>query len=188
LFALQAAENLTQRQAGFAADRAESDDKVVWDEAEEVEDVSSQAAIESSSATHGDEGSEEFVDLGEPLSHSSKFPGPSLLRDWFEDDDGETGPATTLGGVALHVATAAAAGVRAPPIVDLPESPEPHPVASEPAGRKEAGDDPADTKRRAQPASSEPAEKRKKPESTTRDLRHPKTKKVAKRRAIAVAG
>jgi hypothetical protein len=37
LFALQAAENLTQRQAGFAADRAESDDKVVWDEAEEVE-------------------------------------------------------------------------------------------------------------------------------------------------------
>jgi hypothetical protein len=188
LFALQAAENLTQRQAGLAADRAESDDKVVWDEAEEVEDASSQAAIGSSSATHGDEGSEELVDSGEPLNHSSKFPGPSLLKDWFEDDDGETGSASTLGGVALHVAAAAAAGVQAPPIVDLPESPEPHPVASELVGREEAGNDPAGTKRRAQPASSEPAEKRKKPESAARDLRRPKTKKVAKWRAIAVAG
>jgi hypothetical protein len=81
LFALQAAKNSTQCQAGFAADRAESDDKVVWDEAEEVEDASSLAAVENSSATHGDEGSEELVDSGEPLSHSSKFPGPSLLRD-----------------------------------------------------------------------------------------------------------
>jgi hypothetical protein len=188
LFALQAAENLTQRQAGFAADRAESDDKVVWDEAEEVEDASSQAAIESSSAIHGDEGSEEFEDSGEPLDHSSKFPGPSLLGDRFEDDDGETGPATTLGGIALHVAAAAAAGAQAPPIVDLPESPGPHTVASESAGREEAGDDPASTRRRAQPASSEPAEKRKKPEPAARDLRRPKTKKVAKRRAIAVAG
>jgi hypothetical protein len=188
LFALQAAENLTQRQAGFAADRAESDDKVVWDEAEEVEDASSQAAIGSSSATHGDEGSEELIDSGEPLSHSSKFSGPSLLRDWFEDDDGETGSATTLGGIALHVAAAAAVGVQAPPIVDLPESPEPHPIASEPAGHEEAGNDPAGTKRRAQPASSELTEKRKKPEPAARDLRHPKMKKVAKRRAIAVAG
>jgi hypothetical protein len=188
LFALQAAENLSQRQAGFAADRAESDDKVVCDESEEVEDASSQAAIGSSSATHGDEGSEELVDSGEPLSHSSKFPGPSLLRDWFEDDDGETGSATTLGGVALHVAAVAAAGVQAPPIVDLPESPEPHHVASELAGREEARNNPAGTKRRAQPASSEPVEKRKKPEPAARDLRRPKMKKVAKRRAIAVAG
>jgi hypothetical protein len=179
---------LTQRQAGFAADRTKSDDKVVWDEAKEVEDASSQAVIESSSATHGDEGSEEFVDSGEPLGHSSKFPGPSLLRDRFEDDDGETGPATTLGGVALHVAAAAAAGAQAPPIVDLPESPEPHTVTSEPADREEAGDDPAGTKRRAQLASSKPAEKRKKSEPAARDLRRPKTKKVAKRRAIAVAG
>jgi hypothetical protein len=54
------------------------------------------------------------MDSGEPLSHSNKFPGPSLLRDWFEDDDGEIGSAATLGGVALHVAAAAAAGVRAP--------------------------------------------------------------------------
>jgi hypothetical protein len=103
LFALQAVENATQRQAGFAADRAESDDKVVWDKVEEVEDASSQAAVESSSATHGDEGSEDLTDSGEPLSHSSKFPGPYLLRDWLEDDDGETGSAATLGGVALHV-------------------------------------------------------------------------------------
>jgi hypothetical protein len=134
------------------------------------------------------------MDSGEPLSHSSKFPGPSLLRDWFEDDDGETGSAATLRGVALHVAATAAAaaiaaaGVQASPIVDLSESPEPHPVASEPAGREEARNDPAGTKRRAQPASSEPAEKRKKSEPAARDLRRPKTKKVAKRRAIALAG
>jgi hypothetical protein len=164
------------------------DDKVIWDEAEEVEDASSLAAVENSSATHGDEGSEELVDSGEPLSHSSKFPGPSLLRDWFEDDDGETGSATTLEGVALHVATAAAAGVHAPPIVDLPESPEPHPIASELADHEKAGSNPAGTKRGAQLASSELAEKRRKPEPAARDLRRPKTKKVAKRRAIAVAG
>jgi hypothetical protein len=188
LFALQATENLAQRQAGFAADRAESDDKVVWDEAEEVEVASSQAAIESSSAIHGDEGSEELEDSGEPLNHSSKFPGPSLLGDQFEDDDCEIGPATTLGGVALHVAAAAAAGAQAPPIVDLPESPEPHTAVLEPAGHEGAGDGPAGTKRRAQPASSEPAEKRKKPEPAAKDLRRHKTKKVAKRRAIAVAG
>jgi hypothetical protein len=188
LFALQAVENLTQRQAGFAADRAESDDKVIWDEAEEVEDASSQATIESSSATHGDEGSEELVDSGKPLSNSSKFPGPSLLRDWFEDNDGEIGSATTLRGIALHVAAAAATGVQASPIMDLPESPEPHSVASEPAGREEAGSDPADTKRRAQPASSEAAKKRKKPKLAARDLRHPKMKKVAKQRATTVVG
>jgi hypothetical protein len=164
------------------------DDKVVWDEAEEVEDASSQAAIGSSSATHGDEGSEELVDSGGLLGHSSKFPGPSLLRDWFEDDDGEIGSATTLGGVALHVAAAAAAGVQAPPIVDLPEFPEAHPAASEPVGREEAGSGPAGSKRWAQPASSEPAEKRKKLEPAARDLRCPRTKKVVKRRAITVAG
>jgi hypothetical protein len=101
--------------------------------------------------------------LGEPLSHSSKFSGPSILRDWFEDDDGETGSAATLGGVALHVATVAAAGVQAPPIVDLPESPEPRPIASEPVDHEKAGSEPAGAKRRAQPASSEPAEKRRKP-------------------------
>jgi hypothetical protein len=188
LFALQAAENLTQRRAGFAADRAESDDKVVWDEAEEVEDASSQATVENSGATQGNEGNDEIVDSGEPLDHSSKFPSPSLLRGWSEDDDGDTGSAATLGGVALHVAAAAAAGAQALPTVDLPESPERCPGALEPADPEEAGDDPAGAKRKAQPASSEPADKRKKPEPVARDLRCPKVKKVAKRRAIAVAG
>jgi hypothetical protein len=188
LFALQAAENLTQRQAGFAADRAKSDDKVVWDEAEEVEDASSQAAVESSSATQGDKGNNELVDSGEPLDHSSKFPGPSLLRDWSKDDDGDAGSAATLGGVAFHVAAPATAGAQAPPTVDLPESPERCSAAPELADPEEAGDDLAGTKRKAQLASSEPADKRKKSEPATRDLRHPKVKKVAKRRAIAVAG
>jgi hypothetical protein len=62
--------------------RVKSDDEVVWDDAEEDEDAGSNAAAEGSSATHGDEGSEELEDSGEPLSHSSKFPGPSSLRDW----------------------------------------------------------------------------------------------------------
>jgi hypothetical protein len=179
---------LTQRQAGFAADRAESDDKVVWDEAEEVEDASSQAAVESSSATQGDEGNDELVDLGKPLDHSSKFPSPSLLRDWSKDDDGDAGSAATLGGVALHIAAAAAAGAQAPPIVDLPESLERCSAALELADPEEAGDDLAGANRKAQPASSEPADKRKKPEPAARDLRHPKVKKVAKRRAVAIAG
>jgi hypothetical protein len=90
------------------------DDKVVWDEAEEVEDASSLAAVESSSTTQGDEGNDEPVDSGEPLDHSSKFPSPSLLRDWSDDDDGDAGSAATLGGVALHVAAAAAAGAQVP--------------------------------------------------------------------------
>jgi hypothetical protein len=188
LFALQAAENLTQRQAGFAADRAESDDKVVWDEAEEAEDASSLAAVESSSTTQGDEGNDEPVDSGELLVHSGKFPGPSLLRDWSDDDDGDAGLAATLGGVALHVAAAAAAGAQAPPIVDLPGSPEQRSAAPEPADPEEAGDDLAGVKRKAQPASSEPADKRKRPELAERDLHRPKMKKVAKRRATTVAG
>jgi hypothetical protein len=188
LFALQAAENLTQRQAGFAADRAKSDDKVVWDEAEEVEDASSQAVVESSSATQGDEGNDEPVDSGEPLDHSSKFPSHSLLRDWSKDDNSDTGSVATLGGVALHVAAAAAAGAQVPPTVDLSESPERCSAAPEPADPEEAGDDLAGAKRKAQPASSETADKHKKPEPAAWDLRRPKVKKVAKRRAIAVAG
>jgi hypothetical protein len=188
LFALQAVENSVQRRSGFVADRAESDDKVVWDEAEELEDAGSQAVVESLSATHGDEGSEELIDSGEPPSPSSKFPGPSLLRDWFDNDDDETGSAATLGGVALHVAAAAAAGVQAPPTVDLPESPEQRPIAPEPADREEARGEPVGAKRRAQPAPNVPAKKRKKLEPAAKDLRRPKTKKVTKRRATAVAG
>jgi hypothetical protein len=187
LFALQTVENSAQRWTGFAADRAESDDKVVWDDAEELEDAGSQAAVESSSATHGDEESEELVDSGEPLSHSSMFPCPSFLRDWSEDDD-ETGSVNTLGGTALHVAAAAAAGAQVPPTVDLPESPEQHPVASEPADYEEAGGRPAGAKRRAQPAPSKPAKKCKRPEPAAKDLHRPKMKKVTKRRATALAG
>jgi hypothetical protein len=100
------------------------DDEVVWDDAEEEEeeDAGSHAAIESSSATHGNKGSEELIDSGEPLSHSSMFLGPSFLRDWSEDDDDETGSVATPGGAALHVAAAAAVGAQIPPIVDLPDS------------------------------------------------------------------
>jgi hypothetical protein len=138
LFALQAAENLATCQAGFAADRAESDDEVIWDDAEEDEDASSNATTKGSSATYGDDGSEELEDAGEPLSHSSKSPGSSSLRDWSEDDDDEPGPAATLGVTTLHVATAAAAGAQATPIVDLPDSPERHIVAPEPVATKPA--------------------------------------------------
>jgi hypothetical protein len=179
---------LTQRQAGFAADRAESDDKVVWDEAEEAEDASSLAVVESSSTTQGDEGNDELEDSGELLDHSSKFPSPSLLRDWSDDDDVNAGSATALGGVALHVAAAATAGARAPPIVDLPVSPERHSAAAEPADLGGARDDSVGTKRKVQPAFSEPADKHTKLESAARDLRPPKVKKVAKRRATAIAG
>jgi hypothetical protein len=188
LFALQAAENSAQHRAGFTADRVESDDEVVWDDAKEMEDAGSQAAVESSSTTRGDEGNDELADSGEPLDHSSKLPSPSLLRDWPEDDDDDAGSTATLGGVALHVAAAAAAGAQVPPTVDLPESPEQHHVASEPADREEAGGEPVGAKRRAQPAPNAPAEKRKKPEPAAKDLRRPKTKKVTKRRATAVAG
>jgi hypothetical protein len=54
--------------------------------------------------------------------------------------------------------------------------------------REEAEDDPTVTKRKAQPAYPEPTEKRRRPEPAAKDLRRPKTKKVAKQRAIAVAG
>jgi hypothetical protein len=188
LFALQTAENSAQRRSGFAADRAESDDEVVWDDAEEEEDAGSHAAVESSSATHGNEGSEELVDSGEPLSHSSKFPGHSFLRDWSEDDDDETGSVATPVGAALHVAAAAAAGAQASLTMDLPETLEQHPVASEPADLEETGGRSAGAKRRSQTTPIEPSEKRRRPEPATKNLLCPKMKKVTKRRATAVAG
>jgi hypothetical protein len=128
------------------------------------------------------------VDSGEPLDHSSKFPSPSLLRGRSEGDDGSAGSTATLGGVALHVAAAAAAGAQAPPTMGLPESPERRFVTPEPTDHEEAGDGPTGVKRRAQPASPEPAEKRRRPEPAAKDLRRPKMKKVAKRQAIAIAG
>jgi hypothetical protein len=72
--------------------------------------------------------------------------------------------------------------------MDLPESPERCSAAPEPADPEEARNDLTGAKRKAQPASSEPADKRKRPEPAAWDLRRPKVKKVAKRRAIAVAG
>jgi hypothetical protein len=72
--------------------------------------------------------------------------------------------------------------------MDLLESLERCSAAPEPADPEEAGDDLTGAKRKAQPASSEPADKRKKPEPAARDLHRPKMKKVAKRWAIAVAG
>jgi hypothetical protein len=144
----------------------------------------SNAAAECSSATHGDDGSEELKDSGEPLSHSSKFLGPSSLRDWSEDDDDEPGSAVALGGAALHAAAAARA--QATPIVDLPESPEQPPVAPELAASKP--DDPEGAgswangaKRGIQLAPAEPAEKRKKAEPPAKSLLPPRTKKVIKR-------
>jgi hypothetical protein len=193
LFALQTAENSALRQAGFAADRAELDDEVVRDDVEEDEDAGSHAAVESSSATHGNKGSEELVDSGEPLSHSSKFLGPSSLRDWSEDDDDEPGSVATPEGAALHVAAAAATGAQALPIVDLLESPEQPPIAQEPATSKPANLEgtegrAAGIKRGYQPAPTEQAEKRRKTEPATKSLLHPKTKKVTKRRATTIAG
>jgi hypothetical protein len=137
-------ENSVVHQIGFATDKEHSDDEVIWDDTEEDDDAGSNVAAEGSSATHGDDGSEELEDSGEPLSHSSKFPGPSSLRDWSEDDDDEPGSVTALGGVALHVAAAAATGAQAIPVVDLSASLEqplvaPEPVASKPVIQREPG-------------------------------------------------
>jgi hypothetical protein len=172
---------LAARQIGFAADKEHSDDEVVWDDGE------------GSSATHGDVGSEELEDSGEPLSHSSKFPGPSSLRDWSEDDDDEPGLVVALGGAAFHVAATAAAGAQAIPIVDLPTSPEQPPVAPEPAASKPddpegAGSQATGAKRGIQPAAAEPGEKQKKAELAAKGLLPPRIKKVIKRRATTVVG
>jgi hypothetical protein len=184
---------LTSRQAGFAADKAQSDDEVVWDDAEEDEDAGSSAAAEGSSATYGDDGSEELEDVAKPLSYSSKSPGPSSLRDWSEDDDDEPGLAATLGITALHVATVAVTGAQATPIVDLPDSLERHivalePVTMKPAAPKGTGSRAGAAKRRSQPAPPELAVKRKKMEPTAKSLLPPKQKRVVKRQATAVAG
>jgi hypothetical protein len=97
-----------------------------------------QCRCRGSSATYGDDGSEELEDAGEPLSHSSKSPGPSSLRDWSKDDDDEPGSAATLGVTALHVAAAAVVGAQATPIVDMPDSTERHVAAPKPVATKPA--------------------------------------------------
>jgi hypothetical protein len=88
------------RQAGFVTDKAHSDDEVVWDNDEEDDDAGSSAAVEGSSAIYGDDGSGELEDPGKPLSHSSKSPGPSSLRDWSKDDDDEPDRTAALGATA----------------------------------------------------------------------------------------
>jgi hypothetical protein len=186
-------ENSAMRQTGFATDKEHSDDEVIWDGAKENDYASSNAAAEGSSATHGDDGREELKDSGEPLSHSTKFPGPSSLRDWSKDDDDEPESATALGGVALHVAAAAAAGAQAIPVMDLPASLEQPPVAPEPAASKPgdpegAGSRAPGAKRKTQPDPVEPAEKRMKAEPAVKSLLPPRIKKVIKRRTTAIAG
>jgi hypothetical protein len=186
-------ENLAVRQTGFTADKEHSDDEVVWDDAEEDDDAGSNAAAEGLSATHGDDGSEELEDSGEPLSYSSKFPGASSFKDWSEDDDDEPGLATALGGAALHVAAAAAARAQAILVVDLPASLEQPPVApklaaSKPNDPEEARSQATSAKRRIQPALVEPAEKWKRAEPAAKSLLPPRIKKVIKRRATTVAG
>jgi hypothetical protein len=193
LFALQIVENLAVRRAGFAADKEHSDDEVVWDDGKEDDDAGSHAAAEGSSATYGEDGSVELEDSGEPLSHSSKSPGPSSLRDWSEDDDDELEPIAALGATALHVAAAAAAVANAGPIVEVPDSPEqpaagPEPVVLEPAAPAGAGSEVAAAKKRSGPAPPEPTLKRKRVEPVVRGLLPPKAKKVVKRQATAVAG
>jgi hypothetical protein len=77
--------------------------------------------------------------------------------------------------------------------VDLPESPEQHPVAPKLVGSKLAdpegtGGRSAGAKRRSQPAPTEPAKKRRKLEPATKNQLHPKMKKVTKRPATTIAG
>jgi hypothetical protein len=49
-------ENQTMRQAGFAAIKAQSDDKVIWDDNDEDDDNGSSIAPEGSGLTHDDDG------------------------------------------------------------------------------------------------------------------------------------
>jgi hypothetical protein len=121
LFALQTTENQATCQAGFATDKAQSDDKVIWDDDDEDDDAGSSAAAEGSGATYDDDGSEE---QGESLNHSSKSPCTSSSRDWSEDDDDELESSAALGATTLHVAIAGAAGGKISPIVDVLDSPE----------------------------------------------------------------
>jgi hypothetical protein len=176
---------LAAPQPGFAADKAHSDDEVIWDDGEEDDDAGSNAAAEGSSAIYIDDGSEELEDSGEPLSYSSKSPGPSSLRDWSEDDDDEPEATAALGATALHVAAAAAAGAKAGPIVEVPDSLEqpaaaPEPVALELTAPAGARSEATVAKKRSGPAPPEPALKRKKVEPAVRGLLPPKAKKVIK--------
>jgi hypothetical protein len=124
LFALQTAENQATRQAGFAADKAQLDEEVIWDDDNDDDDDGSSIAPEGSGATHDDDGSEELEEQGESLSHSSKSPCPSSLRDWSKDDNDELEPPAALGVTTLHVAAVDAAEGKISPVVEVPDSSE----------------------------------------------------------------
>jgi hypothetical protein len=102
---------------------------------------------------------------------------PIFMRSWLVT---EGVSCQLIVGAALHVAADAAAGAQAPPIMDLPESSEQHPVASEPADHEGTGGRSAGAKRRDPLAPTEPAEKRRRPEPATKNLLRPKMKKVTK--------
>jgi hypothetical protein len=188
LFALQTVENQATCQAGCAADKAHSDDTIVWDDNNDDDDDGSSIALEGSGATHDDNGSEELEGQGESLSHSSKSPRPSSLRDWFKYDDDELEPSVALGATALQVATAAVTGGKISMVVEVPDSPERQPAAPKPATSKRPRGGTAAPKKRTQPAPPEPTQKQKKTELAAKDQLPPKAKKVVKRQATAVVG
>jgi hypothetical protein len=128
-------ENQATRQAAFPAHKAQSDDEVVWDDDDEDDDDGSSAALEGSGATHDDDRSEELEEQGESLSHSSKSPCPSSLRDWSKDDD-ELELSAALRATTLYVATTAATGGKISLVMDVPDSSEQPPVAPKPAAPK----------------------------------------------------
>jgi hypothetical protein len=137
-----------------------SDNEVIWDDDDEDDDAGSSAAAEGSGATDDDDESEEPKEQGESLSHSSKSPCPSSLRDWSEDDD-KLEPSAALRVTTLHVAAAAATGGKISPIVDVPDSPEQPLAAPEPAALETPGGGTAGPKKRTHPAALEPAQKQK---------------------------
>jgi hypothetical protein len=92
---------MAMRQAGFATDKTHSDDEVIYDDNDEDDDAGSSVAAEGSGTTYDNNESEELEEQGESLSHSSKSPCPSSLRDWSEDDD-ELEPSAALRAIALH--------------------------------------------------------------------------------------
>jgi hypothetical protein len=175
------------RQAGFAADKTHSDDEVVWDDDGEDDDAGSSATFEGSCATYDDNESGELEEQGESLSHSSKSPCPSSLRDWSEDDD-ELEPSAAHGAIALHVAAVAAAGGKISPIVDVPDSLEQPSATPKPSTLETPGGGTATPKKKTQPAPPESAQKRKKTWPVVKDLLPLKAKKVVKCQATTVAG
>jgi hypothetical protein len=169
------------RQDGFDADRAQLDDVVAWDDDDDDDDDGSSIAPEGFGAVHDDDGSEELEGQGESLSHSSKSPHPSSLRDWSDDDD-ELGPTAVLGATTLHVAAAASARGVIPPVVEVSDSLAWEPAASEPARLEKSEGGVAASKKRSQPAPPDPAQKQKKGPLP------PRVKKVVKRKATEVDG